>query len=407
MNELAHPVGGKVLSRPIKAMAVLFGLGALVLVWRFASGLGAPTALNDGYPWGIWITYDVVVGTALACGGYAVASLCYILNRGQYHPLVRPAILTSALGYTLAGFAIVIDVGRYWNLYKVVVMPHLWNLNSILLEVALCVMAYILVLWIELFPAQLEAWQGSPSTRLRRFAMRVAPRLDKALIWIIAMGLLLPTLHQSSLGSLMMLALYKLDPLWHTPLLPVLFLISCIAMGYAVVVFEATLSSVLLKRPRETKMLASLSASAVIVIFLFLMLRFLDLSTRDQLHRAISSGWLSFFLILETAAFLAPALILLSRKARYSAGMLFFVAMIIMFAGSLYRFNVYLIGFDPGGGWSYFPSVFEILVTVGFIALEVLVYIVAIRKYPILAGRGPKPASPAPAPAPNLGDANV
>ncbi|MGE5662729.1 MAG: NrfD/PsrC family molybdoenzyme membrane anchor subunit, partial [Deltaproteobacteria bacterium] len=159
MNTHTRPVGGPILTGTFLVASAVFVLGLLIIAWRFVSGLGPTTALNDLYPWGIWIAYDVVSGTALACGGYAVALLCYVLNKGKYHPLIRPAILTSALGYTLAGASIVIDVGRYWNIWKVPLLWN-WNRNSILLEVAMCIMAYVVVLWIEILPAFLEKWEA-------------------------------------------------------------------------------------------------------------------------------------------------------------------------------------------------------------------------------------------------------
>src|SRR6185503_16364864 len=113
-----------------------------LIAWRFAAGLGATTAMSDGYPLGLWIVFDVVTGTALACGGYAMALLVYIFNKGKYHPLIRPAILTSALGYSIAGFSVVIDVGRPWLAWKIPIKIWTWNLNSVLLEVAVCIMAY-------------------------------------------------------------------------------------------------------------------------------------------------------------------------------------------------------------------------------------------------------------------------
>ena len=137
----AEAVGGPIFTRTYKALLAIGILGILITVWRFFVGLGASTALSDGYPLGIWIAFDVVTGTALACGGYAVALIVYIFNRGQYHPLVRPAILTSALGYSIAGLSVAVDLGRPWNMWKIPLYFRSWNLNSALLEVALCIMA--------------------------------------------------------------------------------------------------------------------------------------------------------------------------------------------------------------------------------------------------------------------------
>ncbi len=389
MHEMARPVGGKIVTRSTRWLLVLAGVGALLLVWRFLAGLGATTGLNDGYPWGIWIAWDVVVGTALACGGYAVALLCYVLNRGHYHPLVRSAILTSALGYSMAGISIVVDVGRYWNLWKVVLFPGKWNLNSVLLEVALCVMAYVVVLWIELSPTFLERWRdGAPGFR-QRLAAALLPRLERILIWIIALGLLLPTMHQSSLGSVMLIARGKLDPVWLTPWLPLLFLVSCITMGYAVVILEALLSGALLRRPLETRLLGDLAWSAAVVTALFLLLRLGDLAVRGQLLRAFHNGWLTLFWVLELGAFGGGLAMLLQRRRRRRPGHLLRMAMLILVGGILYRLDTYLVAFSPGPGWHYFPTIPEQLITCGFIAVEVLLYIAMVRRFPILAGVRP------------------
>jgi len=230
----AKPVGGKVFTGPFLFFLVITLIGIYFLAKRFMFGIGAVTNMNDGFPWGIWITYDVVVGTAFACGGYSMALLVYVFNNGEYHPLVRPALLASMFGYTLAGVSVFIDIGRYWQIYNVF-LPWYTNFNSILLEVALCIAAYIAVLWIEFSPAFLEAKTGTKS------------KVNKLLIFFIALGILLPTMHQSSLGSLMILAGHKLSPLWWSPALPLIFLISAITMGYTVVIFESTLSSLALK----------------------------------------------------------------------------------------------------------------------------------------------------------------
>ena len=258
VHPAAEPVGGPLFTRFFNGLLALGAMAIVLLIWRFVAGLGAVTGLSDGYPWGLWIAFDVVTGTALACGGYAMAILVYILNKGRYHPLIRPAILTSALGYSLAGLAVAIDVGRPWLIYKVPIFFKNWNLNSALLEVALCVMAYIVVLWIELAPAFLEKWEKEGHGSLARTAGKVRAVLERALIFIVALGMLLPTMHQSSLGTVMMLTGPRLHPLWYTPFLPLFFLVSCIAMGYAMVACESTFSSVAFKRRGETPMLRRL-----------------------------------------------------------------------------------------------------------------------------------------------------
>jgi Ni/Fe-hydrogenase subunit HybB-like protein len=392
MKALAQPVGGPILTWPFKILMVLASVGIAVLLYRFVFGLGSVTNLNDAYPWGLWIAFDVVTGTALACGGYAVAILVYVFNRGRYHPLVRPAVLTSALGYTLALIGVFIDLGRFWNVYTMAYLWN-WNLSSVLLEVALCVMAYTLVLWIEMSPVFLEKWQHSSWPRLRRFSRAALPRLDRVLVLILALGLLLPTMHQSSLGSLLLLAKFKVHPLWHTPLLPLLFLTSCLAMGYAAVVFESILSAATFRRPRDTSLLTALSLPILVMLFVYLGIRFLDLFLRGRLPLAFSFDRYSLLFWVEALLFLGAGLTLLSRNLRSRPGHLFRAALLMMLAGALYRFDAFLVAYNPGQGWSYFPAVLEMLGTLGLVSLELMAYIAIVKRFPVLRARVPAVAN--------------
>jgi Ni/Fe-hydrogenase subunit HybB-like protein len=380
-------VGGPVLTRPGKILLALGILATLIVAWRFAVGLGPTTGLSDGYPFGLWIAFDVVTGTALACGGYAVALLVYILNKGKYHPLVRPALVTSALGYSLAGLAVVVDVGRPWWIWKVPLFFWRWNLSSALLEVALCIMAYVFVLWIELSPAFLERWeQASSWPKLARFARKARPKIEKALPWVIALGILLPTMHQSSLGTMMLLAGAKLHPLWSTPLLPLLFLVGCLGMGFGVVVMESALSSRLLGRRSEAPMLASLSRAMVLVLGFWIVVRLADLGLRGRLGLAFAADATVVWFWLEMALAVGAMAMLLAKGRIRNLGWLFQASVLLVLGGALYRFSTYLMAFDPGGNWSYFPSIPEMLVTIGFVALEVLAYVYLIKRFPILTG---------------------
>jgi Ni/Fe-hydrogenase subunit HybB-like protein len=386
----ATPVGGPLLTRPYRWLLAFLGLWVVILAWRFYAGIGAVSGLTDGYPWGIWIAFDVVTGTALACGGYSIAILAYILNKGKYHPVVRPALLTSALGYSLAAFAIIIDVGRYWGIWKIPLggFPDMggYNWNSALLEVALCVMAYVGVLWIELSPAFLEKWRDtSKNESLRSFARFGLKFFDKALIWIVALGLLLPTMHQSSLGTVMLLAGHKLHPLWSSALVPLLFLISCIGMGYAVVVWESSVSSRVFKRKAETDMLMSLSKVMILVLGLFAVIRLADVVIAGKLAMLFNQGWLSLVFWIELALFVVPIFMLRGVERKGHANLLT-ASILIMLAGAMYRFDTYLVAYNPGSNWNYFPTVSEILITLGAVALEIALYVFIVKRYPILAG---------------------
>lgn len=382
----AQPVGPLALKRPLTILAAVALIGIIAMGWRVAVGLGASTAMNDGYPWGLWIAFDVVTGTALACGGYAIALLVYIFNKGEYHPLVRPAVLASALGYTLAAMSVALDLGRPWMIWKIPLFFWHWNLDSALLEVALCITTYVFVLWIELMPAALDRWRTEPRSRLRTIAQRLTAPVDRGLTWVIALGILLPTLHQSSLGTLMMLTGPRLHPLWQTWLLPFLFLISSLSMGYAVVVLENLLSHYLLGRKLETAMLASLTKVIVPLQGLYIALRLYDLLVRDQLHLAFARDPYALLFWLELALFAIPAIVLASRTRARNAATLFRAAACLAVAGAVYRFDTFLVAFQPGEHWSYFPSLGEMTITAGLISIELLAYTAIIHYFPVMSG---------------------
>jgi Ni/Fe-hydrogenase subunit HybB-like protein len=384
MRGSPQAVGGPILTKPFRFLSALLAVAAVLILVRLVTGLGWITAMNDGYPWGLWIAFDVVTGTALACGGYSVALLVYILNKGKYHPMVRPAILASALGYTLAGIGVGLDVGRWWSVWQVPIFFWRWNLNSVLFEVALCIMSYTMVLWIEMSPAFLEKAEAAGTPPIKRFAARTRPIVEKSLLWVTALGILLPTMHQSSLGALMLIAGPRLHPLWNTAWLPLLFLLSCLAMGYAAVVFEAVLSSWFFKREPERKMLAGLGGAIVPFLAAYVGLRLFDLAARGQLAALVALDRYSVMSLVEFALFAGAGFILLTDARRQRLGSLFRAAMLMMVAGSLYRFDTYLLAFNPGPNWSYFPSVGEILITTGLIAGEIMLYLIIVKIFPIL-----------------------
>lgn len=399
----------KIMTPSFIVLLVLTVIGFALIGVRFVKGIGAVSNMSDGYPWGIWITYDVATGTAIACGGYAMAILIYIRNHFHYHPMIRSAILTSIFGYGLAGFSVMVDVGRPWNAYNFFI-PSKWQANSAMFEVALCVMAYTTVLVLEFLPAVLitlekTEWrtlqslldilhrkvglkkQENLAERLesvKTIAAWLKPRLDKVLIFIIVLGITLPTMHQSSLGSLLLIASTKLHPLWHTGFLPLLFLINCMYIGYSIAILESTISCYAFKRPFETKELAGLAAIIPWLTVIWLSVVVGDLAWRGQLGAMLSLDFYSGFFLLEFCLVAAGSLLLFSRRNRQSIRWLFVSAALIVLGGALYRFNVYLIGFNPGKGWHYFPALAEIMITVGIVAFEILGYQVLVKILPVL-----------------------
>ena len=305
--------------------------------------------------------------------------------------------MTSALGYSLGGLSVLIDIGRAWNFYKIPLFFWHWNFSSILLEVALCIMFYTMVLWIEISPASSwSAGRRAACRRLRRFAVAALPRMERAMPYLIAVGMLLPTMHQSSLGSLMLMAGTKLHPLWRTPLLPLLFLISCVGMGYAAVTLECCISAHVFKRPKETPMLRALARPIALVLLTYVVLRGIDVTSRGMLDRAFALDGHSLLFLLEMSLFLGSAVALLLRRRQASALFLSIVAVLVILAGALYRFSTYLIAFNPGARWSYFPSLREFAVTIGLVAAEILGYVVIVKRFPVLRGQAPHSPPPSP-----------
>lgn len=376
------PLRRRLFTPPMILLALLAAIGFFFIGQRFIFGLGAVTNINPGYPWGIWVVVDIVIGTAFGCGGFAMALLVYIFNRGDYHPLVRPALLGGLFGYTLAGMAVMIDLGRYWQFYTLM-LPWYAQPNSVMFEVALCVTAYIMVLWIEFSPAFFERLG---LTKLREFVQRY-------MFIVIALGVLLPAMHQSSLGSVLLVLGSQLSPLYYTVWLPLLFVSSALAMGYAVVLFEATVVSESFDLPSEHALLSKLSIVVGGVLVFFMAVRWGDLAYRDVIGVAFEPNLDSVVFWFENLFFAFAIVAFWTPFGRNSKRFTFLGAVALLLGGSLYRLAAYLIAYAPPGHWTYFPSVPELMVTIGVIALEILLYLVFITVLPVLAAHAPATAS--------------
>ena len=367
------PVGGSLVNIVTLSCGVLIALMAAILMVRFLFGLGAVTALNDGYPWGIWIAVDVVIGSAFACGGFSVAMLVYIFNRGEYHPLVRPALLASLFGYTLAGAGVMFDLGRWWNVWNMY-WPTSINPNSVMFEVAVCISLYIVVMWIEFSPVVLEQLGKDEARR----------KVGRAMFFVIALGTVLPMMHQSSLGTLLVVLGGQVHPLWQTPVLPLLYLLSAIFMGYAVVLFESCLTSSAYRRKLETHMLTPMAKIMLGVLAVFIVVRIGDVLVRGALPRAFQPSVQALMFWLEMACFIAPLILIGAESNRRNPAKLFLAGVLLMLGGAMMRLSGFLIGYETGGDFTYFPTLAEVLVTAGMFAIEVLGYIIITRRFPVL-----------------------
>jgi Ni/Fe-hydrogenase subunit HybB-like protein len=365
-------------------VALVAAIGGAVWAYRMLFGLGNTTNLNDAYPWGIWIGIDVACGVALAAGGFTTAFLAHILHRERYHPLVRPALLTAMLGYTFVALGVMTDLGRFWAMWHVM-LPNMWQPNSVLFEVALCVMTYVSVLYIEFLPAVCERFVGRVNLTGR--ASRLNKPVDQALRFaqatlgrfmtvFIIMGIMLSCMHQSSLGTLMVIAQGKLHPLWQTSLLPLHFLLSAFAVGFPMVIFESIIAHRSFRLPGETDVLSALARFVPFTLSVYLVAKIFDLYNRDVLSLVFTSGFYSRLYLLEVGVgVVLPACILSVRRLRVRKPWLFAAASMVIAGVAFNRLNVFLFAYSPlDTAATYMPAWTEIAVTAGFIALTVLIY---------------------------------
>lgn len=356
-------------TRVVLLLIILVGLGVSIL--RFSQGLGASTNLNDKYPWGLWIAFDVICGVALAAGGFTAAGIVYILNLKKYQAIVRPAILTGFLGYVLVALGLVYDLGRPWFIWHPII---LWQPRSVMFEVAWCVMLYLTVLFLEFLPVVLE-----------RFNLQKLLKIAKACtIPLVIMGIILSTLHQSSLGSLFLIVPDKLYSIWYTPLLPVFFFTSAVAVGIAMIVVESTLSSLAFKKGLETEILADLTKALPYILGFYLILKFTDLAVRGQLSLAFNGNYESLCFMGEIIiGVIIPAIILSFRNLRQKSSWQFFACCLVVIGLVFNRFNVALVGFSRSVGESYFPAPTEFAITLALVSFGVMAYIWICENFPV------------------------
>jgi Ni/Fe-hydrogenase subunit HybB-like protein len=398
----AEPVRARFLTPGVLALLGLVALGLFFAQARFVSGLGAVTHLDDRFPWGIWIAIDVATGVALSAGGFTTAALVHIFHRRRYESVTRSALLTAVLGYTFVVFGILMDLGRYYNIWHPA-MPSMWSGHSALFEVAMCVMAYLTVLYVELMPVVVERFAGrvrlpGPLSVLDgavEGALRLFDRtLGRVMSVFVVLGVVLSTLHQSSLGTLMLLAPSKMNPLWWTPILPLLFLLSAIAVGFSMVIFESMIAARVLGRRLEMEVLAPLSRIIPVLLLVYLACKVADLVIRGAADRLLAGGVAPVMFLVEVGAgVVVPLLMLLLERVRRTPGLLFTAAALVVLGVVLNRIDVFLTAFTPLYATKrYFPSVGEVAITVALISGLLLLYRVLVSVLPILPAEAGRPA---------------
>jgi Ni/Fe-hydrogenase subunit HybB-like protein len=368
-------------------------VGVLFVLARLIFGIGAVTNLSNQFPWGIWIGIDVAAGVALAAGGFTTAALGHIMHKEEYHVIVRPALLTATLGYTFVAMSVAIDLGRYYFIWHPLIM---WNGNSVLFEVGICVMIYLTVLYIEFLPIVTERFIGRVNLPgfLKAFnepvdkLLRVLDRgLEKTMFIFIIAGVVLSCLHQSSLGTLMVIAGPKMHPLWQTPILPLLFLISAISVGFPMVIFESLITSKSFGLKPETHVLTNLARMVAPILGVYLAFKIGDMVIRKTFVYLNEFSVPSVMFTIEIVlGIILPLRIFMSPKLTKSPTGLFVGASLVIFGVLLNRINNFIVAYTPPYQFTtYFPSIGEIAVTLGFVALEILLFRIAVIIFPIVS----------------------
>ncbi|HEV3511042.1 MAG TPA: Ni/Fe-hydrogenase cytochrome b subunit [Candidatus Sulfotelmatobacter sp.] len=349
----------------------LMAAGLYATFIRFTQGLGASTNLSDRFPWGIWISFDVLCGVMLAAGGFTLTAAVHILNIKRLHSIIRPTILTAFLGYILVCTALMYDLGKPYNIWHPLIMR---NPHSVMFEVAYCVMLYTTVLALEFSPIVLE-----------RLNLQGPLKVVRAiLIPLVICGVILSTLHQSSLGTLYLIVPEKLHAFWYSPLLPVFFFVSAIAVGLAMTIFESSLSSKHFGLQLELPVLQELGRVLVVVLGIYGILRFEDLANRGALKLAFHAGYETYLFWLEIfLSIIFPLVLLLQKRVRNSANGLYLAAVSVVLGFITNRMNVSITGFEGSTGVRYFPKWSELAVTGMIIAIGFAAFGLAVKYLPI------------------------
>ena len=387
------PMKKKYFTPGIIVLIVLAVNGIIFLAGRFLFGIGAVTNLNNQYPWGLWIGIDVAAGVALAAGGFTSAALVYIMHRERFHAIARPALLTAMLGYSFVAFGVFTDIGRWYYIWHPLIM---WNGSSALFEVGICVMMYVTVLYIEFLPVVTERFIGKVNFKkllsflnkpLEKLLLLLDKGLSKIIFIFIILGVVLSTLHQSSLGTLMIIAGPKMHPLWQTPVLPLLFLLSAISVGFPMVIFESMIAAKSFGEKPEMEILTPLGYSVAPLLGIYLAFKIGDMVIRGTfVYLTVINTASIMFTIEVVVGIIIPLRMFLSKKVLETPSLLFTASSLVIFGVLLNRIDNFIVAYTPPYSFgSYFPSFGEISVTVGFAALLILIYRIIVINFPVIS----------------------
>ncbi|MGI6093341.1 MAG: Ni/Fe-hydrogenase cytochrome b subunit [Veillonellaceae bacterium] len=351
-------------------LMTITAISVAVMIVRMITGLGMLTNLNDDWPWGLWIAFDVFTGVALAGGGYSTALIVHILHRDKYHPIARAALVTSLLGYLLVMIGLFLDIGQWFNFWRPFVS---WGYSSVLFEVFWCISIYTTIQVLEFGEIVTE-----------KIGRRFHALIKKLLPLLLILGVIFPTLHQSSLGGLFLIAVHKLHPLWWSPLLPVFFLMSSFFVGAAMVCVESTLAGRAFNHKVPVNVLSGLAKISGYMMICYLALKTYDLISRDAFSLVFTYSLESTFFAAEIVlGIVIPILIVFSKAGKTRTG-LFIYGILASIGVVLSRFNVVFTGMAQNNGGYYLPSIWEFTVSLGLISAGCLAYCFIVENFNIL-----------------------
>lgn len=355
--------------RFVKFLIVLVALGALASLVRFVFGLGVTTNLNDTFPWGLWISFDVVTAVPLAAGAFTLGAIVHCFHIKKLEPLVRPAIVTGFLGYSLVCVGLLLDLGQPQRCWHTMVY---WNPHSPMFEVSMCIAAYTTVLFLEFLSPVCE-----------KFGYHVPLRLLRTIeMPLVIAAASISTLHQSSLGTFFLIAVDKLHSLWYNPLLPLLFWVSAMCAGISIIIVEATMSHKWMGQPDESELLETLAKILPWVITAYLTLKLFSLFALTEGPLFDRPGLVVLFAVEMLGGVIAPLVMLMNGNVRENNRLRATAAWLVIAGVILNRFNVSMFGMEAPGTF-YYPSFIESLVTVGIIAAHILFFVLIAKYFPI------------------------
>ena len=322
-----------------------------------------------------------MTGVAFAGGAYVLTFVVYVLGAKKYHPIIRATVLNGFLAYVFYTGAIFLDCGRWWN----IVNPMIGNefgVNSVLFLVAWHFLLYTLAELVEFSPAIAE-WLGWK--KIRKI-------LGSLTLGAVIFGITLSTLHQSGLGALVMMAKWKIHPLWYTEFIPVLFFISSIFAGLSMVIFEGTISHRVFSQQIDEEHhrtyddilvgLGKICAVAMVGYFFLKVLVFIH-----GKHWSLINTPMGYWYLLELIGLVLIPCLIFVQGVKDRNLLSIRVAAILTMAGIIInRLNYVFIAYKWYIPMSerYFPTWIEIVITLAIVFAEIWVFRWIVNRMPVL-----------------------